>query len=103
MTKTAVIGDKNSIYGFAAVGMEIYAADNEAQAREHLKRLSQGGYAAIYITEELASCLTAEMAALSSRLVPAVIPIPGLRNNTGIGMKNVSRTVEQAVGSDIIS
>ena len=35
--------------------------------------------------------------------LPAIIPIPGIVGNTGVGMKNVSRSVERAVGSDIIS
>ena len=35
--------------------------------------------------------------------LPAIIPIPGISGNTGVGMKNVSVSVERAVGSDIIS
>ena len=36
-----------------------------------------------------------------SRL-PAILPIPGVSGNNGIGIKNVKKSVEQAVGSDII-
>ena len=35
-------------------------------------------------------------------MLPAVIPIPGVRGNTGIGTKRLSSFVEKAVGSDII-
>lgn len=34
--------------------------------------------------------------------MPAVIPIPGVHGNTGYGIDMVKRSVEQAVGSDII-
>ena len=33
---------------------------------------------------------------------PAVILIPGISGNTGDGLKAVKKSVEQAVGSDII-
>lgn len=32
----------------------------------------------------------------------AIIPIPGVSGNTGLGMRMVKKSVEQAVGSDII-
>jgi V/A-type H+-transporting ATPase subunit F len=34
--------------------------------------------------------------------LPAIIPIPGVSANTGMGMRNVKKSVERAVGSDII-
>ena len=42
------------------------------------------------------------MARYRESLLPAVIPIPGVRGNTGMGIAMVKRSVEQAVGSDII-
>ena len=37
-----------------------------------------------------------------SDYLPAIIPIPGVSGNTGRGMRNVKKSVERAVGSDII-
>ena len=56
----------------------------------------------LHITEKLASQLAPELEALSQRILPAVIPIPGVSGNTGIGMANVKKSVERAVGSDIL-
>ena len=36
------------------------------------------------------------------RLMPAVILIPGKEGSLGIGMENVKRSVERAVGADIL-
>jgi V/A-type H+-transporting ATPase subunit F len=36
------------------------------------------------------------------QLLPAIILIPGISGNTGEGVSGVKRSVEQAVGSDII-
>ena len=35
--------------------------------------------------------------------LPAVVPIPGISGNTGLGLRQVKRSVEQAVGSDILA
>lgn len=102
MYKIAVLGDRDSIYGFAALGLEIFPVqDKEAGARA-LRQLADQGYGVIYITEELAAGLEEEMARYRESLLPAVIPIPGVRGNTGMGIAMVKRSVEQAVGSDII-
>jgi V/A-type H+-transporting ATPase subunit F len=34
--------------------------------------------------------------------MPAIIQIPGVRGNTGNGISGVKKSVEQAVGSDIL-
>ena len=34
--------------------------------------------------------------------LPAIIPIPGVKNNTGVGVEMVKHSVEQSVGSDIL-
>ena len=34
--------------------------------------------------------------------VPAIIPIPGIDGTYGIGISNVKRSVERAVGADIL-
>ena len=36
------------------------------------------------------------------RLTPAVILIPGKEGSLGIGMENVKKSVERAVGADIL-
>ena len=54
------------------------------------------------ITEALASGLENELERYRTRPLPAIVPIPGVKGNTGMGMKNVSRSVQKAVGSDIL-
>ena len=72
MYKIAVIGDYDSIYGF------------------------------IYITENLANLLKNEVEKYREELMPAIIQIPGVFGNTGAGVEGVKKSVEQAVGSDIL-
>ncbi len=102
MYRIAVLGDIDSIYGFAALGLDIYPVTETKEASETLFKLSKGNYAVIYITEGLAANLEKELDYLRELPLPAVIPIPGLKDNTGMGIKMVKKSVEQAVGSDII-
>lgn len=102
MYSIAVIGDKDSIAGFGALGLETCAADDRAGIRAHFKRLVSGGAAIIYITEKAAEEIEDEIEKYAESILPAVILIPGITGNTGAGIKGVRKSVEQAVGSDII-
>lgn len=103
MYKVAAIGDKDSICGFASLGLAIFPAEDPSTAVPLLRKIIDGGYAVIYITENLAAQIENELDRYRALPVPAVVLIPGIKGNTGIGMKMVSKSVEQAVGSDILS
>ncbi len=99
------MGDWDSIYGFSALGLDTFrieAEDSGDKAEELLKRLSQSGYEIIYITESLAKRIPEEIDRYRLLPSPAVILIPGISGNTGEGLNAVKKSVEQAVGSDII-
>lgn len=102
MYRMAVLGDKDSIYGYAALGMEVCPVTDDASAAHRLRELAEGDYAVIYITEALAERIPGEVNRYREQMLPAVILIPGVYGNTGAGIANVKKSVEQAVGSDII-
>ena len=102
MYKIAVLGDKDSVLGFRALGLDVFSADSAEQARPILHRLAKEGYAIIYLTEQLATGLGAEMARYKDELTPAIILIPGKEGSLGIGMDNIKTAVERAVGADIL-
>ena len=102
MYRMAVIGDKDSIYGYAALGMDVNPVTDDAQAARKLRELAEGDYAVRYITEALAARIPGEIARYREQMLPAIILIPGVYGNTGAGIANVKKSVEQAVGSDIL-
>lgn len=102
MYKIAVLGDRDSIYGFATLGLETFPVSNADEGEDTLKRLAVTDYAVIYITESLKAEIEDTIAKYKDQRLPAIIPIPGVSGNTGQGMVDVKRLVEQAVGSDII-
>lgn len=102
MYKIAVMGAYDSIYGFASLGLDIHPVSDIQEGEETLKRLANGEYAVIYITEALAAQLSHEIARYREQVLPAIIQIPGVSGNTGAGIAGVKKSVEQAVGSDIL-
>lgn len=103
MYKIAVMGDQDSIYGFAALGMIPFSITDPQAAERKLRELAEsGGYGVIYITEGLAARIEPEIERYREAGLPAIILIPGVSGNTGRGIMAVKKSVEQAVGSDII-
>ena len=101
MYKIAVMGDYDSIYGFATLGLDTFPVDLDYGVTL-LKRLAEDNYAVIYMTEALASDLNKEIDRYREVMKPAIILIPGISGNTGAGIAGVKKSVEQAVGSDIL-
>ena len=102
MYKIAVMGDYDSIYGFAAVGLDTYPLSDEREAEKQLHQLVSAQYAVIYITEEWAEKIAHAIDKYKDQILPAIILIPGVSGNTGKGVENVKKFVETAVGSDIL-
>ena len=61
MYKAAVIGDYDSIYGFAALGLDTFPTTSAEQASVTLRKIASGSHAVIYITEALAAELREEL------------------------------------------
>ena len=102
MDKIAVLGGRDSVLGFRALGLEAFPAENADQARPILHRLAREGYAVVYLTEQLAAGMEEEVAHYKDAPAPAVILIPGREGTLGIGMANIKTAVERAVGADIL-
>lgn len=102
MYKIAVLGDRDSVMGFKVLGLDVFPVEDMDEARRTLHRLAKDTYAVIYVTEQLAVSLDAEIARYKDNLTPAIILIPGKEGSLGIGMSAISKTVERAIGADII-
>jgi len=102
MYKIAVIGDRDSVCGFSAIGLEVFPSDNNEDGAKLLKKLAEEGYAVIYITETLHEQLEELIKSYREAPLPAIIPIPGIEGNTGKGMLSLKETVIKAVGSDVV-
>lgn len=100
--KIAVIGDKDSILAFKAVGIEVFSASNVFEANNLLRKLTKEDYGVVFITEDIAALIPDTLEKLKDRPMPAVIPIPSSQGSTGFGMAGIKKDVERAIGVDIL-
>ncbi len=102
MYKIGVIGEKDAVLGFIALGFSVFPVEGREQAAAVLSELAENQYAVIYITEQTAALIGNEINQYRESRFPAVIPIPGVQGSLGIGMQGVKKCVEKAVGADIL-
>ena len=98
MYKIGVIGERDSVLGFKAVGLDVHPCSQSDEAKKILHQLAKDEYAIIYITADMVKDIDKYK---DSRL-PAIIPIPGKEGASGTGMDSVRKSVERAVGADIL-
>jgi V/A-type H+-transporting ATPase subunit F len=103
MLKIAVLGSRDTVMGFKALGLEVFPVENADEARAEFKKLthSREEYAIIYIEENLALELQHEIDRLKDLPTPAVILILGKSGSLGLGQMALNAAVERAVGSAI--
>ena len=104
MLKIAVIGGRDTVMGFKALGLETYPASNAEEAGQILRRLTRESedYAIIYIEETLAAALQHEIDRFKDSPKPAIILIPGREGSIGLGQDALRSAVERAVGTNIL-
>lgn len=102
MYKISVVGDKDSVLGFKALGLDVHPVDHVEEARRVVHTLAKEDCAILYLTEQLAAQMKDVLERYKDALTPAIILIPGKEGSLGIGMANVKTAVERAVGADIL-
>ncbi|MDR2530214.1 MAG: V-type ATP synthase subunit F [Oscillospiraceae bacterium] len=99
--KIAVLGDKDSVTAFKALGLETIECETAQEARGALRTLAapDSHVAIIYVTEQLARVIPDEVAQMREVPVPAVILIPSKFGSLGLGMAALSDAAERATGT----
>lgn len=102
MYKVAVVGDKDSVLGFRALGVDVFTTIEAQETRKTVDKIAKDGYGVIFITEQLAKLIPDTIDRYNNEVIPALILIPSNQGSLGIGMNNINRNVEKAVGSNIL-
>ena len=104
MLKIAVIGGRDTVMGFKALGLDTFPADSAEEAGRTLRGITRdcNDYAIIYIEETLAAQLSAEIDKFKDSPTPAIILIPGREGSMGLGQSALKAAVERAVGTNIL-
>ncbi|HBT48905.1 MAG: Vacuolar H+-transporting two-sector ATPase, F subunit [Caldanaerobacter subterraneus] len=102
MHKIGVIADHDTVLSFKSTGIDTFPAIDEAEAADILMKLAQENYAVIFITEHLAEKIRDKIDLFRDKMLPIITLIPSNRGTLGIGISDVKKSVEKAIGADII-
>jgi V/A-type H+-transporting ATPase subunit F len=100
--KIGVVGDKDSVLAFKALGIEVFPVVEQEEARKIVDRLAMTDYAVIFVTEQVAKDIQETIERYNRMTLPAVILIPSNQGSLNIGIQRISDNVEKAVGVNIL-
>ena len=100
--KIGVVGDKDSVLAFKAIGIDVFPVYDPEEARKTVDRLAMTDYAVIFVTEHVAKDIEETIERYTKQTLPAVILIPSNQGTLNIGSKRISDSVEKAVGVNIL-
>lgn len=100
--KIGVVGDKDSVLAFKALGIDVFPVIEHDEARKTIDRLAKNDYAVIFVTEQVAQNIEETIERYNKAVLPAIILIPSNQGTLNIGMQRISDNVEKAVGMNIL-
>ena len=103
MAKIGVVGERDAVLLFKAVGLDVFFEDEGESANRTLHRLAREGYVTVFVTEKLFAACAETIEEFKGQAYPAIIPIPDQAGSRGVGEKMLRQNVEKAVGMDILS
>ncbi len=109
--KIAIIGPKNIISGFKALGVVPFDIDDGKEALDLIRSIKKDikenadsdKFAVIILMEEVAKRINSdEFEKVSGGALPAVVVLPGIDGGSGAGLSKLKALAKRAVGSDIL-
>ena len=104
MYKIGVLGGRETVMGFKALGLEVYPVENGEEARRVFREVTapENNLAILYVEENLAEGLQRDIDRCKDKPTPAVILIPGRDGSLGLGQSALNAALERAVGTNIL-
>jgi V/A-type H+-transporting ATPase subunit F len=102
MHKVGVVGDKDSILAFKALGIDVFPIIEIEEAKKAIDKMALNNYGVIFVTEQIAQHLGETIKRYNKLMLPAIILIPSNQGSLNIGMQRIRDNVEKAVGVNIL-
>lgn len=101
--RIAAIGEKDLIIGFSCLGVDLIPVQSKMDTETALRRISHERDLALVLITETAADLCRDMIPDLREKSPAVILIiPSHEGSRGISMTEMRRSIERAVGINIL-
>lgn len=102
MSEIAMIGDRDSILGFKALGVAIFPVNTKDESIAALEKVIAQEYKVAFITEQIAPSPEEIAEIIGDRTFPVVTMVPSNRGSTGLAMQRLQMLVRKAAGADIL-
>ena len=102
LTKVAVIGERDVIFAFRALGIKTYSPRDLDEARSILKSLEQEDIALCFLHQSLLAPLQEEREVLGKKFVPVVVGFSDYRKITDHLENMMKEMAVKATGSDAL-
>jgi V/A-type H+-transporting ATPase subunit F len=99
-SKVTVIGDRNSVLGFSALGVRVLTPKME-DVRESIIMAVRDDTVVVFITEKMAETVPELIKELSQRPLPSVVVIPDASGSQGMGLDKLDDIIVRAVGAHL--
>ncbi len=96
-----MVGDRDSILGFKALGVSIFPAETKGEVISILRNLIEQEFKIAFITEQVAPDAETIADEMTGRTMPVIMMIPSNRGTMGLGMQRMQELVRKAAGADI--
>lgn len=105
MYKIAIIGDKDTITPFKVLGIDTFdleiTENINIEVRKLIDKISNE-YGVIFIVEEYAKHASDSLEHYKKYTLPIITIIPNNKINLNLGMLNIDKNVEKAIGTNIL-
>lgn len=108
MFKIGIIGDEDSVMPFKVLGIDSYPFnliddidENKSKLKKLLENLVARNYSIIYITEEHSMMIMDVIERYKNLTVPMITIIPSIKKKFNIGISNIDKNIEKAIGKNI--
>ena len=103
MSRIAFIGDRDSVWGFRALGMTALPVVGPEESREALAQATRDGHAIIFVTEDVYEACSEVIAGYRDQALPTITVLPNVRGSRNLVAAEIHRAVSAAVGADILA
>ncbi|MGM9902989.1 V-type sodium ATPase subunit G [Enterococcus sp. 10A9_DIV0425] len=100
--KIGVVGDKDSVLPFKLFGFDVQYATSQQEVRKKIEEMVKKSYGVIYVTEQCAKMSPETIERYKETMTPAIVLIPSHQGAMGIGVAEIQKSVEKAVGQNIL-
>lgn len=100
--KVAIVGEKDAVYAFGTLGINVFYITDAKQARQTVIDIIEDGYGVIFMTDQVSLLIPDLIKKYEDAFMPAFILIPSGSDSESLGLQRVQENVKKAIGQNIL-